>query len=86
MSLTHRRETSSNLNDQPNAVVFIQGGSFKWGPEAENPILRNINVEIKTGTLVAIVGTVGAGKSALLECILGEMEKVSGQVCCLRMS
>jgi ATP-binding cassette subfamily C (CFTR/MRP) protein 2 len=61
-------------------AVAVHGGSFKWGPEAESPILRNINVEIKTGTLVAIVGTVGAGKSALLECILGEMEKVSGQV------
>lgn len=30
--------------------------------------------------MVAIVGTVGSGKSALLGCILGELEKVGGQV------
>jgi len=60
-----------------------KGGSFKWDPEAESPILRNINVEIKKGMLVAIVGTVGTRISAFLECILGEMEKIAGKVCCL---
>ena len=30
--------------------------------------------------MIAVVGSVGTGKSSLLQAILGEMEKVSGSV------
>ncbi|KAJ3322956.1 hypothetical protein HDV06_002615 [Boothiomyces sp. JEL0866] len=42
--------------------------------------LENINIEIKTGCKVAIVGPVGAGKSSLLSAIIGEMPKLDGNV------
>jgi ATP-binding cassette subfamily C (CFTR/MRP) protein 1 len=37
-------------------------------------------MEVRKGELVAVVGTVGSGKSSLLSCIMGEMHKVSGKV------
>ncbi|TVU00075.1 hypothetical protein EJB05_54519, partial [Eragrostis curvula] len=43
-------------------------------------VLKGINVEVRRGDLVAVVGTVGSGKSSLLSCIMGEMEKISGTV------
>ncbi|PUZ46363.1 hypothetical protein GQ55_7G069300 [Panicum hallii var. hallii] len=43
-------------------------------------VLKDINMEVRRGELVAVVGTVGSGKSSLLSCIMGEMEKVSGMV------
>ncbi|XP_062225217.1 ABC transporter C family member 4-like [Phragmites australis] len=43
-------------------------------------VLKGINVEVRKGELVAVVGMVGSGKSSLLSCIMGEMEKVSGTV------
>ncbi|CAL5018225.1 unnamed protein product [Urochloa decumbens] len=43
-------------------------------------VLKEINMEVRKGELVAVVGTVGSGKSSLLSCIMGEMEKVSGTV------
>lgn len=46
----------------------------------ERPILRNINIHVKQGQLIAIVGTVGSGKSSLLSALLGEMEKLNGKV------
>lgn len=42
--------------------------------------LENINLEIKKGELVCIVGKVGSGKTSLLSGIIGEMKKVSGKV------
>ena len=34
---------------------------------------------MKKGSLTAIVGTVGSGKSSLVSALLGEMEKSSGK-------
>ena len=41
---------------------------------------RRINVNISSGSLVAVVGQVGCGKSTLLSAILGETEKTDGLV------
>ena len=43
-------------------------------------IYFSISIEIPDGSLVAVVGTVGCGKSSLLSAILGEMDTVLGKV------
>ena len=43
-------------------------------------IIYSINLNIKPGQLVAVVGHVGAGKSSLISALLGEMEKMTGHV------
>ncbi|GAV06012.1 hypothetical protein RvY_16054-2 [Ramazzottius varieornatus] len=62
-------------------AVRISGGNFSWdgGPDAQ-PMLRDINLSVADGTLVAIVGQVGTGKSSLVAAMLGLMEKLSGDV------
>ena len=40
-----------------------------------------MSLRIPTGSLVAIVGQVGCGKSSLLSALLGDTEKVDGNVC-----
>ena len=40
--------------------------------------LRNINLEFKPGTLTIIVGSVGSGKTMLLDAILGESKVTTG--------
>jgi len=40
--------------------------------------LKNINCSIERGSLVAVVGSVGSGKSSFLSAILGEMESIDG--------
>ena len=57
----------------------MEKASFVWAKD-EAPTLKDVNLEIKQGKLVAVVGQVGAGKTSLVSAILGEMEKVSGSV------
>lgn len=42
--------------------------------------LRDINIAVPRGSLVAIVGAVGSGKSSLLQALIGEMKRVNGEV------
>ncbi|XP_039496045.1 multidrug resistance-associated protein 1 isoform X10 [Drosophila santomea] len=57
--------------------MSIENGEFSWGDEIT---LRNINIEVKKSSLVALVGTVGSGKSSVVQAFLGEMEKLAGVV------
>lgn len=61
-------------------AISVEGGTFKWGAELESPNLHDINFEVKPGSMVAVVGKVGMGKSSLLAAVLGEMSKVAGTV------
>lgn len=56
----------------------MKNGTFSWGND--EPVLHNINLTVNKNSLVAMVGTVGAGKSSILSAFLGEMDKVSGCV------
>ncbi|XP_075974237.1 multidrug resistance-associated protein 1-like [Anticarsia gemmatalis] len=72
---------TSVIDHNPNESdqILVEEGNFSWDDDAE-PLLQNINVHIPRGSLVAVVGAVGSGKSSLLAALLGEMNKVSGRV------
>lgn len=41
--------------------------------QAERPTLTNINLDVPVGSLVAIVGSTGEGKTSLISAMLGEL-------------
>lgn len=72
--------------DQPNKIehsISIENGSAKWLDYERQDTLQSINIKVRPGELIAIVGQVGAGKSSLLNVILKELrlQKGSIQVC-----
>lgn len=46
----------------------------------ERPILRNINLSIQTGHLVAVMGGSGSGKTTLMRLITGQLQPSSGSI------
>jgi ABC-type multidrug transport system fused ATPase/permease subunit len=61
------------------AEVRIKNASFRY-PNALNDTLKNINIDIKVGSLTAIVGSSGAGKSTLMDLLLGVFTPTRGKV------
>lgn len=60
--------------------VRIRDATFTWNTTQERQALQDINFSANKGGLTCIVGRVGAGKSSLLQAILGDLFKVTGEV------
>uniref|UniRef100_A0A8C6VQ71 ABC-type glutathione-S-conjugate transporter n=1 Tax=Naja naja TaxID=35670 RepID=A0A8C6VQ71_NAJNA len=54
--------------------VKFHEASFAWDQDSDH------HLEIAHGSLVAIVGSVGSGKSSLISAMLGEMENIKGHI------
>ncbi|KAG4074217.1 hypothetical protein HA402_015520 [Bradysia odoriphaga] len=67
-------EAVQHLKDE-NALK-IEDATFSW--EGDDAVLKSINISVGKGSLAAVVGPVGSGKSSLISSILGETVKKSG--------
>jgi ATP-binding cassette subfamily C (CFTR/MRP) protein 1 len=77
------REVIINPDVEPEVgdeIVTIKNGEFRWLKDATEPTLQDIDLHVKKGELMAIIGRVGDGKSSLLSAILGEMTRSDGKV------
>ncbi|XP_075043661.1 ATP-binding cassette sub-family C member 8 isoform X3 [Mixophyes fleayi] len=79
-AFTCPQRRADNHTEGNDYCIKVTNGCFTWSPEG-SPALSNINIRIPQGQLTMIVGQVGCGKSSLLLATLGEMQKVSGDVC-----
>ncbi|XP_035808113.2 ATP-binding cassette sub-family C member 3 isoform X1 [Amphiprion ocellaris] len=80
--LSHDELDPDSVDRKSSATDFsvtVVNGKFTWAKE-DPPVLHNINVMVPQGSLLAVVGHVGCGKSSLISALLGEMEKVEGDV------
>jgi len=59
--------------------VDLRGVTFRY-PDSERPALHALDLRIPAGSLVAVTGPVGAGKSALARAILGIHPIESGAI------
>ncbi|KAF6122856.1 ATP binding cassette subfamily C member 1 [Phyllostomus discolor] len=59
--------------------ITVKNATFTWARN-DPPTLNGITFSIPEGSLVAVVGQVGCGKSSLLSALLAEMDKLEGHV------
>ena len=79
------QEDAVRFIDEPAAQngdqsVSVRDATFTWDKNQSKNALENINFKGNKGELTCIVGRVGAGKSSLLQCILGDLWKTQGEV------
>ncbi|KAG5894561.1 hypothetical protein JTB14_021543 [Gonioctena quinquepunctata] len=58
--------------------IHLKNMSVKWQESFPESTLENINFNVKSNQLVAVVGRVGSGKTTLLHAILKELSPVEG--------
>ncbi|XP_073027940.1 ABC transporter C family member 2-like [Primulina eburnea] len=58
-------------------AISVKNGYFSWEKKAERATLSNINLDIPIGSLVAVVGGTGQGKTSLVSAMLGEIPSVA---------
>ena len=92
MSLASARRISEVLNEEStlknpknpdynveNGSIDFENVSFSYNTTSEKPILNNINVSIKSGETVGIIGGTGSSKTSLVN-LIGRLYDVTGGV------
>lgn len=70
---------SSHSLPAPQGGLRLEGLSFRYSA-SEAPVFSNISLDIAPGTMVAIIGASGCGKTTLLKCMMGLYSPDEGKV------
>ena len=69
----------SNKVSNPIGDISFQNVSFSYGDKAQS--LKNINLNIKNGETIALVGATGSGKTTLVNLLTRFYNPTSGKIC-----
>ncbi|GAX09929.1 hypothetical protein FisN_11Lh082 [Fistulifera solaris] len=80
--VSHQPPISVSPGCPMGGSIEISDGNFLWSSESTHdekhgaPALAGVNFKANPGEIVAVVGTVGSGKSAIIKALLGELKPV----------
>ena len=61
----------------PDDSIVMINGQYAWEHgKNQDPVLSDINLKVPKGSLCAVVGAAGSGKSSLLGAVMGEMNRM----------
>jgi len=79
---THYPSKSNfDLNEriEPQSIIQLNGLTYRF-PNAEKNTIQNINFDINAGSCIGIIGGSGAGKTTLVDIILGLLKPEQGSI------
>lgn len=82
----HCLDKVSKVTSKPGAPVMaahsrsIEFRNVTFGYDATRPVLRNVNLKVKFGETIAIVGATGCGKTSLINLLPRFYDPIEGQV------
>lgn len=71
---------SSQPKDYPASIQLVTWSNVHFGYKADQTILRGVDLEAQVGTVTAIVGQTGSGKSTLMSMLLRLFDPDEGTV------
>jgi ATP-binding cassette subfamily B protein len=76
---THGEAADRPVPDRLTSGIRLEEVSFTY-PGTEKPVLRDVSVELPAGSVVAIVGENGAGKSTIVKLLCRFYEPTEGRI------
>ena len=80
-------EEEPTIKNQENPIMEVSSGSvdfnnvsFKYKKEAHENVLNNIEIHIKSGQFIGIIGSTGSGKTSVVNLISRLYEATEGEV------
>ncbi|SFU74316.1 ABC transporter ATP-binding protein [Butyrivibrio sp. M55] len=80
-------EETPDITNKPDAVTAVPDGSisfehvnFAYNTTSEEPVLKDINIDIKSGETIGIIGGTGSAKSSLVNLISRLYDVTEGAV------
>ncbi|CAL8080361.1 unnamed protein product [Orchesella dallaii] len=61
---------------QKEYEILVNDAQFSWGDGKTS--IENVNLNVKKGQFIGVIGEVGSGKSSLLLALLGELNRTAG--------
>lgn len=80
LEIDEKKKQKKTVSIGEERDVFVRNVSFTY-PNRNQPVLENVNLTVKNGECVGIVGATGAGKTTLVDLILGLLKPDEGTVC-----
>lgn len=74
------KQRNAQLPSDGKTIVHVQDFTAFWDKASETPTLQSLSFTVRPGDLLVVVGPVGAGKSSLLNAVLGELPPSQGLV------
>jgi ABC-type multidrug transport system fused ATPase/permease subunit len=84
-----RNQKPTSSSKSKSTAIYMKKASFAWDAPADTdvelagpaaPVLSDVDLRVKLGSVTMVVGAVGSGKSTLVSGVLGEVPHVSGTV------